>query len=161
MVIVADQITKFVILRSLPFGASRPVLGPLLSLTHTRNTGGAFSLFQANNEIFIVVASLATVALLVAYHRYHRDHLPVAAALALALGGAIGNLIDRIRYGYVVDFFDIHIWPIFNIADSAITVAIVVLLWRFLLAKEPGPATEPNRGRSAASGSAPPSGGDA
>jgi signal peptidase II len=144
VIVVVDQITKWSVqvhlqLNNLPV----PAVGRFLYLTHTHNTGGAFSLFQAGNKIFILVAGLAILALIYAYHKMKRTDLLVSAALALALGGAIGNLIDRVRFGYVVDFFDIQagtgrsIWPIFNIADSAITVGIFLLAGHFLLAKSP------------------------
>ena len=138
---VLDQVSKTAILHAMPYGASRPALGSFLFLTHTHNTGGAFSLFQARNSIFILIAAVAMIALVVAYQQSSRRHLMVSAALALALGGAIGNVIDRMRFGYVVDFFDLHgwtnhsIWPIFNIADSSISVGIVILAFHFLLDK--------------------------
>jgi signal peptidase II len=120
-----------------------PVIAKVLALTHTHNTGGAFSLFQARNEWFEIVAVVAIVALVFAYHRMKSKSLAVTAALALAFGGAIGNLIDRIRFHEVVDFFDVLVplpqigrWPVFNVADSAISIGIVLLAWHFLLSKE-------------------------
>ena len=142
VIILADQITKSSIIRTLALGQTKPALGNFLVLTYTRNTGGAFSLMQGGNYLFIVVASLAIVALLFAYHKYQFRQLSMSAALSLALGGAVGNLVDRIRFGYVVDFFDFQggtghtLWPIFNVADSAISVGIVVLILRMLFAKE-------------------------
>jgi signal peptidase II len=132
IIIASDQVTKAVVAGTMHYRETRPVIDGILSLTLEYNTGGAFSLFQARNGVFILIASLAIVALVYAYIRYQRDDLVVGAALALALGGAVGNLTDRIRFGYVVDFFDIHVWPIFNVADSAISVGIVLLAWRFL-----------------------------
>jgi signal peptidase II len=132
VILIADQITKEAVMGAIPYGQSVPVLGSLLSLTPTHNTGGAFSLFQAKNHYFVLVASLAVIALLVTYHRFQRRDFWASAALMMAFGGAIGNLIDRVRFGYVRDFFDIHVWPIFNIADSAITLGILILAWHFL-----------------------------
>ena len=144
IIVAIDQLTKWSVQARLPLNnVPVPAIGRFLYLTHTRNTGGAFSLFQAGNSMFIVVAGLAIVALVYAYHKMKRSDLLVTAALALAFGGAIGNLIDRVRFGYVVDFFDIQagtgrsIWPIFNVADSAITVGIVLLAGHFLFAKPP------------------------
>jgi signal peptidase II len=145
-VLLADQVTKAAVLKSIPLHATRPALGDFMVLTHTRNTGGAFSILPAGNTVFIVIAFFAVLALVYAYHRYQRSHLLVSAALALALGGAVGNVIDRVRYGNVVDFFDLHlwtgrnVWPIFNVADSAITVGIVLLALHFLFAKDPAEA---------------------
>ena len=148
VVILSDQFTKWSITQSMPVNTSRPVLGKVLSLTHTWNTGGAFSLFQARNGVFIVVAGIAALALIVTYHKYQRNNLAISAALALALGGAIGNLIDRVRFGHVIDFFDIHVWPVFNVADSAITVGILILFWTSLFQPKPKPALEAVAGNS-------------
>src|SRR5207249_4139993 len=99
---------------------------------------------KAQNGVFIMIAVLAVGALLFAYNRSARRDLLVNAAIALALGGAIGNLIDRVRLHHVVDFFDINYkfpligrWPVFNVADSAITVGILLLAWHFLVRREP------------------------
>ena len=132
VIVICDQVSKWSVVRALPPNGTRPVLGRFLSLTYTVNTGGAFSLFQARNIVFIFVAVIAMVALTYAYHKFQRHDLYISAALALALGGAVGNLIDRIRLGHVIDFFDVHFWPIFNVADSAITIGILLLAWHFL-----------------------------
>jgi signal peptidase II len=132
-IIFCDQVSKYAILNNIQENESISVVGKWFWLTHVHNTGGAFSLFQARNSVFILIAVAAVAALIYAYHNYQRDNLYVSAALALALGGAIGNLIDRIRFGYVVDFFDIRIWPVFNIADSAITIGILFLAVQYLI----------------------------
>jgi signal peptidase II len=144
IIVVIDQLTKWTIVARLPYNnIPVPAVGRFLYLTHTHNTGGAFSLFQAGNAMFIVVAVLAIIALVYAYQRMKKTDLAVTTALALALGGAIGNLIDRIRFHYVIDFFDIQagtghsVWPIFNVADSAITVGIILLAGHFLLVRTP------------------------
>ena len=145
LIILFDQITKITILKNLAFGESRQAFGKWLVLTHTHNTGSAFSLFPSSNGIFTVIASVAVIALIYAYQKHQNALLIVSASLSLALGGAIGNLIDRIRFGFVVDFFDFHgwtnhtIWPIFNVADAAITCGIFMLAGHFLFAKEPLP----------------------
>jgi len=133
-VFLADQASKWLIQRTMVFGEYRPILGSNFMLTLTQNTGGAWGLLPSGNKIFVVFAAVAIVALLIAYHRIARGDLLVASAFALALGGAIGNLLDRLRYGYVVDFFDVRIihWPIFNIADSAISLGIVLLLLHYI-----------------------------
>ena len=134
LVFVADQASKALIQRSMVFGEYRRIVGESFMLTLTQNTGGAWGLLPSGNKIFVVFAAVAIVALLIAYHRIARGDLLVASAFALALGGAIGNLIDRLRYGYVVDFFDVRIihWPIFNVADSAISLGIVLLLVHYV-----------------------------
>jgi len=135
VVFASDQLSKLWIQRTMIFsGASRPILGNAFLLTLTQNTGGAWGLLPKGNLLFIIFAVLAVAALLLAYHNMKTIDLFVGAAFALALGGALGNLLDRLRYGYVVDFFEARIihWPIFNVADSAITLGIVLLLLHFL-----------------------------
>ena len=144
-IVVCDQVSKWAVVSRLPYGAREPVLGKFLYLTHTHNTGGAFSLLQAHNYWFVLIAGIAVFALAYAFHRSARRDLWVSAALALALGGAIGNLIDRVRFGYVVDFFDVQFWPVFNVADSAISVGIVILTFTFLFKREPAPVTADGR----------------
>ncbi len=142
VIAVCDQVSKSVVAQKLTLNVPAPALGKIVFLTYTQNTGGAFSLFRAKNGFFIVIAIVAMVALIVAYQRGQRSSLIVSAAISMALGGAIGNLIDRLRYGYVIDFFDFqggtghNLWPIFNVADSAITVGIVLLALHFLFSKE-------------------------
>jgi signal peptidase II len=152
VVFISDQMSKLWVQRTLIFsGPSRPILGNAFLLTLTQNTGGAWGLLPKGNMLFIVFALLAVVALLLAYHNMKSVDLFVGAAFALALGGALGNLLDRLRYGYVVDFFEARIihWPIFNVADSAITLGIVLLLIHFARsAREEGrqaPAVEASR----------------
>ena len=134
VVLIADQLSKAWVQRTLAYEESRDVIGKAFTLTLTHNTGGAWGLLPQGNPIFIIFAAVAAVVLLVAYHRVARTDAMVGGAFALALGGAFGNLLDRVRYGYVVDFFDARIirWPIFNIADSAISVSIVLLLLHFV-----------------------------
>lgn len=140
LVFVADQFTKIQITRYLTWDQSRPLLGRAVALTLTRNTGGAWGLLPHGNRIFMVFALAAAAALLFAYHRMSRIELPVGAAFALALGGALGNLVDRLRFGYVIDFFElrsIH-FPVFNIADSAISLGILLLCLHFLRSTRAG-----------------------
>lgn len=147
--VVTDQLTKWVVGRSVP-AEGRPVFGSFFSLTPTQNTGGAFSLLQTYNWVFVVIAIVAVVALLYVYHLHQRRDLATSCALALALGGAVGNLVDRAQFGHVRDFFHLHtaahetLWPIFNVADSAITVSIVILAARIVFpARRQAPNDEP------------------
>lgn len=135
VLVACDQVSKATVMRYVP-ESGRPIIEPFFSLTPTVNSGGAFSLLQARNWVFVTVAVIAIGALVYAYHSLPRSDTWLSASLALALGGAIGNLMDRAQFGHVRDFFHIHtisgqtLWPIFNIADSAITVAILLLLIR-------------------------------
>ena len=136
LVFVCDQLSKAWVRDQFHnvWGQSRPLIGNAFALTLTQNTGGAWGLLPQGNLIFVGFAAVAVIALLFAYHRMQRIELLVGGAFALALGGALGNLLDRLRFGYVVDFFDARIihWPIFNIADSAISLGIMLLLLHFL-----------------------------
>lgn len=135
LVFSADQISKAWIQRTLGWEQSRPIFGDVFLLTLTRNTGGAWGLLPHSNTLFLCFAVAAVIALVYAYHRLPNIELLVGTAFALAMGGALGNLVDRIRNGFVVDFFylkAIH-FPIFNIADSCITVGICLLMVHFLV----------------------------
>ncbi len=137
-VVVLDQLSKAWILANVPPGGSIEILGPYLRLILTQNTGGLFGLFQGNAPLFALV-SIAVMALIVLYESRVGAAIVPTVALGLLLGGAIGNFIDRIRIGYVVDFVDMGIgtfrWYTFNVADAAISTAIVLLL---LMAVVPG-----------------------
>ena len=136
LVFASDQISKGWIQQRLRFEESLPVFGNAFALTLTHNPGGAWGTLPGGNKFFILVAGFAATALLFAYHRMKRVDLFVGGAFALAMGGALGNLVDRIRYGYVIDFFDAKIihWPVFNVADSAITLGICLLMLHFFRA---------------------------
>jgi signal peptidase II len=144
-VVVADQITKRYVDANLALGESWPSETWPFRFLHVKNTGAAFSMLQ-NQTLFLTIMSLVGLAAIVLYFRYRpSDHPLLRIALALQLGGAIGNLIDRALYGHVTDFLKIPNWPVFNIADSAITVgvAIVILFLIFVgdgVAKQPAPA---------------------
>ena len=128
LTLAADQLTKYLIVQFLMPGASIPLLPPALSLTHVQNTGAAFGLFKGQQWLFIgmsvvVIAWLARE--LMAKPSMARS---LQWACALVLGGALGNLIDRLRFNFVVDFLDCHVWPVFNVGDSAITIGVMWLI---------------------------------
>lgn len=130
--VVADQLTKQLVLENLGLGRSWPDDG-FLRFTFVRNDGTAFGLFQDNGTLLTFV-SIAAVALIVYFYREAAmASWFTRAALGLQLGGAAGNIIDRFRHGYVVDFIDVGPWPIFNIADSSIMVGIVALIAYFTI----------------------------
>lgn len=137
--LIADIITKRIVEAQIPLYTSIPFIDPYLSWTHTQNTGAAFSLFQNGGVFFIIVAIVVSAVIL-----YYAPRLPAGdwlsrVALGLQLGGAIGNLLDRLRQGYVTDFIHFQIpqigfdWPVFNIADSAIVVGVIMLIVASLL----------------------------
>jgi len=136
LVLLADQGAKRWVAGAFQPGDSRTVLPGLFSLTFVRNTGGAFGILPAGT-LGLAGAALLAAATIVVYTSRLRGPLPrvLAVALALPLGGALGNFLDRVRLRYVVDFFDLHVgshqWPVFNIADSAICIGVVLLAWHF------------------------------
>lgn len=121
-----DQAIKAVVRATLP-DHPRDVLGGLVRLDYTRNTGAAFGIYQTGGFTFAIIAILVSAGILVYYRRISRSHLTIRLALGLVLGGAVGNLIDRIRLGYVIDFIDLRWWPVFNLADSAIVIGVALL----------------------------------
>lgn len=125
----ADQWIKALVTRAMPPGSSVPVIDGLLSLTHVQNHGVAFGLMPGIPPIVTMLAALTLVVLL-AYNKGRQLRSRMSAVgLALMAGGAVGNLLDRIRYGFVVDYIDVHVWPVFNLADAAIVAGagLVVL----------------------------------
>jgi len=137
LVLALDQLTKWLIVRAFEVGDSTPVLGGIFYLTRRTNTGGAFSLFSGNAQILGVVNALVIVALIILAPRIAGHSRLLLLAIAMLIGGAVGNLIDRIINGYVVDFIDVYYhdshWPAFNVADSAITGGVILLLLDGLL----------------------------
>ena len=134
MVVILDQTSKWAVLNRLPYGSSVPVIGDIVYFTTVRNPGGAFGMFQSSAGILTVITLATVIGITIVVRR--RNAVPALAgiALALLLGGSVGNLIDRVRFGHVVDFIDLYgrFWPVFNVADSAITVGIIVLACYFL-----------------------------
>ncbi|MXX92308.1 MAG: signal peptidase II [Chloroflexi bacterium] len=135
VVLLLDQSTKSVIVAWLDWGQSWPDEG-FLRITHARNTGTAFSLFQGHNNVLSFIALLAVGVLLWVYATTGARSFVLRLALGLQLGGALGNLLDRLQQGYVTDFLDVGPWPIFNVADSAISVGMVLMVWYFFSHRE-------------------------
>ena len=155
LIVVADRVTKILVTSHIPFGDGITIIPHFFRLTHWLNEGAAFSLFADSaspNAVrwgLIAFSSVAAVAVLIALIRLGSRINITTVALALVLGGAIGNLHDRIVYGSVVDFIEVHIfgyhWPDFNVADSSIVVGACLLLLDSLLPRhssEPAQATE-------------------
>jgi signal peptidase II len=136
--ILIDHLTKRYIINHLPTGGAHTIIPNVLRITHVLNTGAAFSMFaeSASPETvrngLIIFSILAAVMVAAMLWRAGRSISPTSIALALILGGAIGNLYDRLRYHYVIDFIEVHIihyhWPDFNVADSCIVIGACLLL---------------------------------
>ena len=147
-IIVADQISKWVVLEHFQLHESLPVIAGFLNWTLAYNEGAAFSFLSDaggwQRWFFTALAVIVSTILVVWLSRTNRTDWRTAVPLALIIGGAIGNVIDRIRFGHVVDFIDVHYgtwsWPAFNIADSAISVGAVMLIAFGLFASKPDSA---------------------
>ncbi|OGX38046.1 MAG: signal peptidase II [Omnitrophica WOR_2 bacterium RIFCSPHIGHO2_02_FULL_52_10] len=130
-VVYADRLTKLFFSDLLADGESLPVIHNVLHMTLVHNTGVAFGFFKDQGIVFIVIPIIAIFLLIFNIYYYRRNDQALSRiyiiAFSLILGGAIGNLIDRIVYGHVIDFIDFRIWPVFNIADSAITIGAVII----------------------------------
>lgn len=131
-VILLDQWTKSIVRASLPFGSSWspwPWLDPYARIVHWNNTGAAFGIFQGFSGVFAVLAVLVSLAIVYYFHRVSNEDWLLRAALGLQLGGALGNLIDRVtQNGEVTDFISVGNFAVFNVADASITVGVLVLL---------------------------------
>lgn len=127
-VVVLDQVAKELVTRDLKGRAPVQVLGGLFQLDYTRNTGAAFSILPTGGWLFALVAVVVAGAILIFYPRLRVQGFWTTLALGLILGGAVGNLMDRVRLGYVVDFIDFRWFPVFNLADSAIVCGVGVLV---------------------------------
>lgn len=133
VLIALDQITKFFVSSALRLNESFPILRGVFHLTRIHNTGVAFGFFKGMVLLFIFL-SIVTIFLIILYaNRFREGYYHLRRGLLLILAGTIGNLIDRIRLGYVIDFIDLRIWPVFNIADITITIGGVFLLYHMIL----------------------------
>jgi len=137
LVVVLDHLSKWIVLNKMDLYQSIPIIEGWFHFTSTRNRGAAFSILQGQRWFFIVL-TLFVVAFIGYYlYRIHKTQKLFSLSLALILGGAIGNLIDRVRFGEVVDFIDVRIinFAVFNIADSAITIGVILMLWDVFINK--------------------------
>ena len=143
-VVLLDQVTKLLIVRTLPLHTVKPIIDGFFSLVHVHNPGGAFGMMASmspaiRTAVFLVVSAMAIGLILYFYHTTPANRPWLATGFALIFGGAIGNMIDRVRMGKVVDFLDFYIgnwhWPAFNVADSAITIGVGIFILHLVLKK--------------------------
>ncbi len=139
--IVLDQLSKMAILRTMPLYETIPVIPGFFNITHIHNPGGAFGFMasqgpEVRSFLFLAMSTLAAVVILFFYLRTPAAYSWLSTALLMIFGGAIGNMIDRYRFGEVVDFLDFYAggyhWPAFNVADSAISVGMAILVAHLL-----------------------------
>ena len=128
LLVWADQLTKVAIRATLAPSQSRAIIPGVLHLTYVQNTGAAFGLFRGHPGIFVCFSIVIAIWLIVELLKSPRHAWPMTLSLMLILSGAVGNLLDRWRFGYVVDFIDVRVWPVFNLADSMITCGVAFLL---------------------------------
>jgi len=145
-VALLDQVTKALVLHYLPLYSSTPIIPGFFNLTHIQNPGVAFGLFSAQSStiqtaVFLFASALAAGVILYLYATTPGTHRFLAFGFALIFGGAIGNMVDRFRFGRVVDFLDVYLgnlhWPAFNIADSAVTIGIGIFIYHLVLNRMP------------------------
>lgn len=146
LLLIADQFSKLWVVATLgpePYQREINLIGDWLRLIYTRNTGIAFGLFPSLAQIFIVTSILITAGALYAYVYHLPNEKPaIQIAIGLIAGGALGNISDRLRLGYVVDFISVGWWPVFNLADSSVTVGVTILAIYLMLASD-APAPRP------------------
>jgi signal peptidase II len=148
LIAIADQVTKWLVLQWVPEGEVVPVSPGFYNLVNWHNTGAAWGIFQDYNIVLAAVSAITILALYLFRHSF-QVHRPVCAvALGLITGGIIGNMVDRFRWGHVVDFWDFNLgfmrWPAFNVADAAICVGVAIYLvasWKTTLTDQKPPKT--------------------
>ena len=131
LIITVDQVTKAMVRSQLPLQeiwSPWAWLTPYARIVHWYNTGVAFGMFQGMNGVFIVLAIIVSIAILYYYPRVPRRDWALRLAMGMQLAGALGNLIDRVRYGHVIDFISIGNFAVFNVADASISVGVAILI---------------------------------
>ena len=131
-VVILDQFSKYIVVENMALGESIPIIEEVFHLTYILNPGAAFGMFAHNRLFFIAIAIVVIGIIIWARREILASPWEVKAGCGLFLGGAIGNLIDRVRQGLVIDFFDFRIWPVFNIADIAICIGVGLIIWNLL-----------------------------
>ena len=132
LIFVIDQFSKFLVRDLLLYRESFPATG-FFRFTHTFNTGSAFGIFRDQNTPLILVSFIGIAILIWIYHSQRFPTGLLRLSLGLQIGGAVGNLLDRLRLGHVTDFMDVGDWPVFNVADASIITGLVILAWVFLV----------------------------
>ncbi|CAG0962388.1 signal peptidase II [Anaerolineae bacterium] len=143
IILIADQASKVWVIQNIPLNTTLDIIPPLSGifvLTHITNSGAAFGLFPQLSLVFTLIA-LAVSLVIVFYNRsIPSDQWLVRLSLGLQLGGALGNLVDRLRFGSVIDLLYVRYFPVFNIADSAIVCGVILLMWHLMRTPKPEPA---------------------
>lgn len=132
VIIIFDHAVKYYVQTHMVPGMSIPVINNVFHITYVLNPGAAFGILEHQTGFFIAVAVALCLGVLYFYPRIPKGYRLLRLGIGLQIGGAIGNVIDRVRTGYVVDFFDFRIWPVFNIADMAIVAGVGLIIYTIL-----------------------------
>ncbi|SCX86777.1 signal peptidase II [Alkaliphilus peptidifermentans] len=132
IVIALDQITKYWAINSLQYIGEIPIIQNVFHLTYVENIGAAFGILPNQRLFFIIAKLIAVIGLLIFLYKNKEMHSILRIGILFIIAGAVGNLIDRVRFGYVVDFFDFRIWPVFNIADMSIILGAILVSYIIL-----------------------------
>ena len=135
MTLGADQLCKTLVILAIAPGHSVPLIPGILHLTYVQNTGAAFGLFKGLQGLFVVLSLIVMAWIVLELQAKRQKDRTFVIGCALTLGGAAGNLLDRLRLGHVTDFLDLRVWPVFNIADSAITIGVILIAWYLITAR--------------------------
>lgn len=136
IVIALDQWSKYVVQHSMDLGISIPIIPNIFHLTYILNPGAAFGILENQRFFFVLIALIMLAAIMYYYPRLRNQPILLKLGLGLMAGGATGNVIDRVKTGYVVDFFDFRVWPVFNIADIAIVTGVSCIIYTLLFTPE-------------------------
>lgn len=126
-VLVLDRLTKYLIVQNIPLNESLPLIKNIFHISLVYNSGAAFGIFKTQNYSLVAISILAIILIIGHLRRTAAKGKLYLSSLVLILAGTVGNLIDRVSLGYVIDFLDFRIWPVFNIADSSITIGALLL----------------------------------
>lgn len=127
LIVILDKATKLLAIEYLQPIRTLPVIEGIFHLTYHENRGAAFGILQGQRTFFLIATTIVLIAITIFMYKYKKIYIPMKLGLNLIVAGAIGNLIDRVRFGFVVDFFDFRVWPVFNIADSAVVVGAILV----------------------------------
>ena len=133
IIILIDQITKFLIKTNFKLNESLPLIKNIFHLTHIHNFGAGFGILQQQKWILVFISIIVIGVIFYYFERIKEKEILLQVLVGFILGGTIGNLIDRLSYGFVIDFIDFRIWPIFNFADSFVTlgvIGLIIYLWK-------------------------------
>ncbi|MBA2519495.1 MAG: signal peptidase II [Chloroflexia bacterium] len=139
-VLAVDQLTKWLIVRWLTGEAGEgrvDLIRPWLALVYVENRGAAFGLFGGQSDLLLVAAIIVVIGIALTFHRMMGASHLLTIAIGLIIGGAVGNISDRLRLGYVIDFVAVGPWPRFNVADAAISVGVLLMVGAVLFASDP------------------------